>query len=155
MFAFGGRTFTKEISKSLNLEYRYAEQRKIKYSNKSLDKPLARDVQKIMYPVAKLWMKSLKVALETCDDIDTFPNKIYLCGGGSLLPEIKEVMLEFPWKKYLPFTVVPKIEFFTPDKLNDITDKSGDLKNVFDITPAALTEFAFTNEKNKENNIEG
>jgi cell division protein FtsA len=155
MFAFGGRTFTKEISKTLNLEYRYAEQRKIKYSNKSLDKPLARDVQKIMYPVAKLWMKSLKVALETCDDIDTFPTKIYLCGGGSLLPEIKEVMLEFPWKKYLPFPVVPKIEFFTPDKLNDITDKSGDLKNVFDITPAALTEFAFTNEKNKENNIEG
>lgn len=34
MFAFGGRTFTKEISKTLDLKYRFAEQRKIKYSKK-------------------------------------------------------------------------------------------------------------------------
>lgn len=154
MFAFGGRTFTKEISKILSIEYRYAEQRKLKYATKTLDKPLARDVQKIIYPVAKLWMKSLKIALQSCDDIDTFPTKIYLCGGGSLLPEIKEVMLEFPWKKNLPFPIVPKIEFFTPDKLENITDQSGDLKNIFDITPAALTQFAYTKEKSKEHNIE-
>jgi len=143
MFAFGGRTFTKEISKILELDYRYAEQRKIKYSEKTLNKELARDVQKIVYPVAKLWMKTLKSALSYCDDISSFPTQIYLCGGGSLLPEIKEVMLEFPWKKFLPFPVVPKIDFFTPEKLDLIKDNSGNLKNIFDITPAALTKFIY------------
>jgi cell division protein FtsA len=143
MFAFGGRTFTKEISKILELDYRYAEQRKIKYSEKILNKELARDVQKIVYPVAKLWMKTLKSALSYCDDISSFPTQIYLCGGGSLLPEIKEVMLEFPWKKFLPFPVVPKIDFFTPEKLDLIKDNSGNLKNIFDITPAALTKFIY------------
>ncbi len=143
MFAFGGRTFTKELSKVLNLEYRYAEQRKLKYSKKELNRELTREVQKVVYPVAKLWMKTLKSALAYCDDIDSFPPQIYLCGGGSLLPEIKEVMIEFPWKKFLPFPVVPKIEFFTPEKLENITDKSGELRNVFDITPASLTKFVY------------
>lgn len=143
MFAFGGRTFTKEIAKMLDLEYRYAEQRKIKYSQKTLNRELSRDVQKIVYPVAKLWMKTLKSALSYCDDISSFPTQIYLCGGGSLLPEMKEVMLEFPWKKFLPFPVVPKIDFFTPEKLDCIKDNSGNLRNIFDITPAALTKFVY------------
>ncbi len=150
MFAFGGRTFTKEISKALDLDYRIAEQRKIKYTQKELTKDLSRDIQKVVYPVARLWMKTLKSALSYCDDITTFPNQIYLCGGGSLLPEIKEVMLEFPWKKFLPFSVVPKIEFFTPEKLDNIKDNSGELRNIFDITPASLAKFVYDNEvKNK------
>ncbi|MGI6484027.1 MAG: cell division FtsA domain-containing protein [Candidatus Dojkabacteria bacterium] len=143
MFAFGGRTFTKEISKILNLEYRVAEQRKIKYAKKDLNKELSREVQKIVYPVARLWMRTLKTAFSLCGDVSSFPNQIYLCGGGSLLPEIKEVMLEFPWKKSLPFAVVPKIEFFTPEKLDSITDSSKDLRNVFDITPASLAKFIY------------
>jgi cell division protein FtsA len=143
MFAFGGRTFTKELAKILNLEYRVAEQRKIKYSKKELNKDLSREVQKIVYPVGRLWMKTVKTALESCQGISSFPPQIYLCGGGSLLPEIKEVMLEFPWKKVLPFAVVPKIEFFTPEKLENITDTSKDLRNVFDITPASLAKFVY------------
>lgn len=143
MFAFGGRTFTKEIAKIANIEYRVAEQRKIKYSKKELTKVVERETQKIVYPVARLWMKTLKIALESCDDITSFPPQIYLCGGGSLLPEIKEVMLEFPWKKTLPFAVIPKIEFFTPEKLDNISDSSKELRNVFDITPAALTKFIY------------
>jgi cell division protein FtsA len=154
MFAFGGRVFTKEIGKILSLDYRYAEQRKIKYSEKELTKELSRDIQKILYPVAKLWMKTLKMAFYNCDDVDTFPPQIYLCGGGSLLPEMKEAMLEFPWKKYLPFPIVPRIEYFTPQHLDNIVDLSGDLKYVFDITPCALAKFAYDNEVNRLKNIQ-
>ncbi|MDD4382213.1 MAG: cell division FtsA domain-containing protein [Candidatus Dojkabacteria bacterium] len=153
MFAFGGRTFTKEIAKILDLEYRFAEQRKIKYSEKELTRELSGIVQKIVYPVAKLWLRTLKTALSSCDDIESFPPQIYLCGGGSLLPEIKEVMLEFPWKKYLPFPVVPKIEYFKPDKLDNILDSSGSLKHIFDITPASLTKFAYECEMGKNKNV--
>ena len=149
MFAFGGRSFTKEISKILDLEYRFAEQRKIKYSEKKLNKELARDVQKVVYPVAKLWMKTLKSAFTYCDDISSFPTDIYLCGGGALLPEMKEVMLEFPWKRHLPFPVVPKINFFTPEKLETVKDNSGNLRHIFDITPASLTKFIYDTEVKK------
>jgi cell division protein FtsA len=149
MFGFGGRVFTKEISKLLNLEYRYAEQRKIKYSNKQLTPQLSKKIQPICYNTAKLWMKTLKAALESCDDVDVFPTQIYLCGGGALLPEIKEVMIEFPWKKLLPFPMVPQIKTFRPELLSNINDSSGKLKHIYDITPAALAKFAYDQEMEK------
>ncbi len=151
MFALGGRVFSKEIAKNLELDLRYAEQRKIKYSNGELSKELSEKVKKAIIPIANLWMKTLKVAFENCDDIDTFPSHIYLCGGGALLPEIKSAMLEFPWKKYLAFPIVPKIETFTPNKLNNIVDKSGDLRNIYDITPSALAKFAYDKELDAKN----
>jgi len=149
MFGFGGRVFTKEISKLLDIEYRYAEQRKIKYSEKELTPEMSKKIQTICYNTAKLWMKTLKAALESCDDVDVFPSQVYLCGGGALLPEMKEVMLEFPWKKLLPFPIVPKIKIFTPDLLSNINDSSGKLKHVYDITPAALAKFAYDQEADK------
>lgn len=149
MFGFGGRVFTKEISKLLSLDYRYAEQRKIKYSDKELTAQLSKKIQTICYNTAKLWMKTLKAAFESCDDVDVFPSQIYLCGGGALLPEIKEVMLEFPWKKLLPFPVVPQIKMFNPDMLSNINDSSGKLKHLYDITPAALAKFAYDQEMEK------
>jgi hypothetical protein len=74
-----------------------------------------------------------------------------LCGGGSLLPEIKEVMREFPWSKLLPFATVPKIELISPAQLVNLTDDSGDLKYIYDVTPASLSLFAFDKMKNPEN----
>lgn len=101
-------------------------------------------------------MKTLKAALESCDDVDVFPSQIYLCGGGSLLPEIREVIIEFPWKKYLPFAVVPQVKIFTPDLLASITDSSGKLKHVYDITPASLAKFVYDQEIEQRNiNIVG
>jgi cell division protein FtsA len=149
MFGFGGRVFTKEIFKLLNLEYRYAEQRKIKYSKKELTPELSKKIQTICYQTAKLWMKTLKAALESCDDVDVFPSQIYLCGGGALLPEIKEVMIEFPWKQLLPFPLVPQIKIFNPELLSNINDSSGKLKHIYDITPAALAKFAYDQEMEK------
>ena len=78
MFAFGGRTFTKEIAKVLQIDTRHAEQRKIKYAEKELTRELSNTIQKIVYPVSKLWMKTLKTALSSCDDIDSFPTDILM-----------------------------------------------------------------------------
>ena len=150
MFAFGGRVFTKELAKLTDIDFRHAEIRKIKYSNKELTKEISRQVQKIMYSTGNLWMRTLKVALESCEDVDVLPSQIYLCGGGALLPDIKEVMLEFPWKKYLPFTVVPRIEMFTPNQLRGVRDNSGELQNVYDITPASLAKFVYDMEIDKK-----
>lgn len=150
MFAFGGRVFTKELAKLTDSDFRHAELRKIKYSEKDLPKEILRQVQRTMYPVAGLWMRTLKVALENCEDIGPLPTQIYLCGGGSLLPDIKQALMEFPWKKYLPIAVVPKIDMFTPNLLGSVIDNSGDLQNLYDITPASLAKFLYDMELDKK-----
>ena len=143
MFAFGGRVFTKELARLTDSDFRHAEQRKIKYSEKELPKEIMRQVQKTMYTTAGLWVRTLKVALENCEDVGPLPTQIYLCGGGSLLPDIKQSLLEFPWKKYLPIAVIPKIDMFTPNLLGSIVDNSGELENLYDITPASLAKFLY------------
>jgi len=143
MFAFGGRVFTKELAKLTDSDFRHAEQRKIKYSEKELPKEIMRQVQKTMYTTASLWVRTLKVALENCEDIGPLPTQVYLCGGGALLPDIKQSLLEFPWKKYLPIAVIPKIDMFTPNLLGSIIDNSGELENIYDITPASLAKFLY------------
>jgi len=151
MFAFGGRVFTKEISKAMNLDYRHAEARKLKYSNKSLEPKLQADVKKILYPTTELWMRTLKAALESVEDVDVLPSQIFLCGGGALLSEVKKVMMEFPWVQLLPFASVPKINIFLPERLHGISDLSGSLKFAYDVTPASLSRFAYDKLKNPEN----
>ncbi|HEQ65227.1 MAG TPA: hypothetical protein ENN64_00150 [bacterium] len=151
MFAFGGRVFTKEIAKEMNLDYRHAESRKIKYSENKLEKPIQDETKSICYNLSKLWMTCFQSALEMCEDVEIFPNQIYLCGGGAMLPDIKNVMMEFPWTRLLPFTNVPKINIFLPNKLSEIIDDSGDLINPYDVTPAALAKFAYDKIKYPEN----
>lgn len=143
IFSVGGRVFTKEIARNMNLDYRHAELRKLKYSNMELEKPLERSVREITYSTAKLWLKAFKASLEMVEDIDSFPHQIYLCGGGSMLPDIKNVILEYPWTRVLPFPKTPRANIFLPPKLEDVTDLSGDLVNPYDITPAALALFGY------------
>ncbi|GAB4157889.1 MAG: hypothetical protein Fur003_1650 [Candidatus Dojkabacteria bacterium] len=151
MFAFGGRVFTKEIAKEMNLDYRHAESRKIKYSENQLEAKLFNQVKAVTYPTSEIWMKTLKAALESVEDLDVLPSQIFICGGGSLLPDIKKVMMEFPWTKLLPFATVPKVNLFLPERLYGITDSSGQLRNTYDVTPAALSRFAYDKLKNPEN----
>jgi len=151
MFGFGGRVFTKEIARLMNLDYRHAEARKIKYTEGSLDRKIQVEVKTICYNIAEIWIKNLAAAFEMCEDIDQFPTQIYLCGGGSLLPEIKTVLLEFPWTRLLPFSTIPKISIITPEKLEKVTDPKNLLKFTYDVTPASLSKFAYDKIRNPEN----
>jgi cell division protein FtsA len=141
MFSFGGRVFTKEIARLMNLDYRHAELRKIKYSNNKLDKDLQRQIREISYSISKLWVKTFKASLDMIEDIDSLPPQIYLCGGGAMLPDIKKSILEYPWTRLLPFPKSPKTTILLPEKLEDIKDISGNLIYPYDVTPTALAKF--------------
>jgi cell division protein FtsA len=158
MFAFGGRVFTKEIARSMNLDYRHADARKVKYSDNQpglqLEKKTYSEVKTICYNTSEIWMKSLQSALEMSEDVEAFPSQIFLCGGGALLPDIKNSMLEFPWTRLLPFASVPKINIFLPNRLDGVTDATGKAVNTYDITPISLAKFAYDKIKNPANYYE-
>jgi cell division protein FtsA len=149
MFAFGGRVFTKELSRELKLDMRHAESRKLKYTEGGLDPAVSKDIKSKLYPAAKTWMDTVKAVFDMTEDTQSFPTNIYLCGGGALLPEMKQVMIEFPWTKLLPFASVPKVHMFTPDMLRNISDPNNLLANIYDITPVSLALFAYDAMLNK------
>ncbi len=142
MYAFGGRAFTNRIAKEFKLPLNLAEERKLKYSQGQLNLDLKDQMRQVIIPDVRLWIDSLKIALQEMDTLDEhLPSNFYLCGGGALLPDIKEIMLAYPWPKHLPFAEQPKIKVVTPDMLDRVYDKTGLLVNPYDVTPASLARF--------------
>jgi cell division ATPase FtsA len=147
IFAFGGRVLTKRIAKEMNLDYRHAEARKIKYSEGKLDDDLSSKVKKLLKKDLSVWVDGLSIALEGMEDIEKYPPYIYLCGGGAMLPDLRSVILEKPWAQELDFMRFPKVMVITPDKLDKVFDRKSQLENSMDVTVAGLARFIWDRKK--------
>lgn len=142
MFAIGGRTFTKRLAQVLNTTFAEAEKVKISYSKGGLVKKSEEIVRKALISDAKVWLSGIELSLSEFSDIDLLPSKILLCGGGSALPEIKEVLEGDDWYKKLPFARKPTVKFLKPKDVQTIVDKTGTIKDQQDITPMGLANLA-------------
>jgi cell division protein FtsA len=145
MFAIGGRAFTRRIQSALDISYEEAEAKKIEYSASGLDEYVKKEIKKSLKPDIDTWLTGLELALAEFDEVDTFPDKIYICGGGALLPEIMEGIMEHPWIQRLKFQKHPKVRFVFPNKVEDVNDLTRSLNNPIDVTPLALTRSIFIN----------
>lgn len=146
MFAFGGRVFTKRIAKDLGVDMTKAETMKLDYSHGKLDTIEASKVKSALVKDLVIWSEGVELSLkEVEEDIEKFPSVIYICGGASALPEIKQALLEHPWLQVLPFDKFPKIEFLYPKNLAEIEDLTGSISDPADITPLALARMYLEN----------
>ena len=105
----GGYNFTKRISENLGLRENDAEVLKKDFSKKKLSSKIEKRVQEIILPVLKLWVKNLEEKIKNKIKPFGFCGEIYVFGGGSLLPGIKEIIIkEFE---------IEKVKFLLPNNL--------------------------------------
>jgi cell division protein FtsA len=142
MFAFGGKLFTKRLQKEYTLEYREAERLKLDYSERELSEGKNAEIKKLFTEDSRIWVDGIELALKEFEDLDMYPSKFLLCGGGTLLPEIKTALVEHPWLQVLRFRKFPEVDFIHPTKLKSIIDEQKLLTDVSDIAPAALAYMA-------------
>jgi cell division protein FtsA len=112
MFAIGGRVFTKSVADALDLTFEEAEKIKLQYSAGKIGEK-SKSYEAISRAVkndCEVWLSGVEMALEEFSNVDLLPSKILLCGGGSLLPDIKEYLEKRSWVKRLPFARQPKID---------------------------------------------
>ena len=149
MFTLGGRSFTKRLAQTLNISFNEAEEIKINYSNDKLERQSHRIVREAMKSDADVWLSGVVLTLEEFENIDVFPSKIVLSGGGSLLPEIKEALESREWTKSLRFTRKPQISILNPKMVSNLADDTKTIKDQQDISPMALANLAlgFMNEE--------
>lgn len=138
MFTLGGRSFTKRLSQILNISLKEAEDIKLAYSDDDLDRESTEKVREAFKVDSQVWVSGVELSLSEFDHLDSLPSKIYICGGGSHLPEIKEVLEDISWQKNLPFISPPKVSFLVPEYITNLEDKTNSLKDPSDITPMAL-----------------
>ncbi|XLQ19932.1 MAG: cell division FtsA domain-containing protein [Candidatus Moraniibacteriota bacterium] len=152
MFALGGRAFTKRLAQSLRIPFEEAETLKIKYTHGKLQSNVSEQFSKILLQDSLVWLGGVELSLMEFADKDLLPSNIYLCGGGSALPEIGHVLLETEWVKKLPFTKSLSVNFLQPRDVIHMIDETGELDNPQDVTPLALANLAVS-ELTKEKEI--
>lgn len=138
MFAFGGRVFTKRLQQDLELSYVTAEQKKIKYTNGGLSDFESKKVRQAIEKDIPIWLDGVEISLAEFDDVTNFPSQIYLCGGGTLLPEIQKKLLAHPWIQTLPFGKLPQVNYLMPNQVVQVIDRTRKATTQMDVTPLSL-----------------
>lgn len=138
MFTLGGRSFTKRLSHNLNISFSEAEEIKLAYSKNQLEKQSHKTVADVLKQDCEMWLTGVTITLNELIPGDSIPPHIFLCGGGSQLPEIKSILLEGDWWKNMAFPYKPQIHFISPKDLSTLKDTTHSLKSPQDITPMAL-----------------
>lgn len=123
MFGIGGRSFTRQIANAMNLSYEEAEKVKLALDDKELEKSKREVAEEAVDRTLQVWLSGVVLALEEFTGVDHLPGKILLCGGGSSLGSIQEILGDSDWYKELPFTHRPKVQLIEKDDVAGITDK--------------------------------
>lgn len=143
MFALGGRAFTKRISQILGIPFSQAEELKIKYSKGELkDEEQVKIIKDAFKTDCDVWFSGVELGLSEFSNLELLPSRILLCGGGSALPDILEVLNNKKWSKKLPFAKRPNVHFINPKDVVNVEDKTGKLNDIQDVTPMALANLA-------------
>ena len=137
MFALGGRAFTKSLADRLDLPFPRAESLKVDYA-RGLDVERREDIARIVGDDVRVWAAGVELVMEELSGGDLLPGRIFLCGGGSRLPEIRDALAAEAFWKRMPFARPPEVTILDPDLIDTVTDATDLLVDQQDVTPLGL-----------------
>ncbi|MEO7118336.1 MAG: cell division FtsA domain-containing protein [Candidatus Limnocylindrales bacterium] len=137
MFALGGRAFTKSLADRLELPFSRAEELKVDYA-KGVVVDRVDEVSTIIAEDVKVWSAGIELVLEEFGRNALLPGRMYLCGGGSRLPQLVAALRDPQFARHLPFARPPQVETIEPGQVEAIQDATGLLVDVQDIPPLGL-----------------
>jgi cell division protein FtsA len=149
MFALGGRAFTKSLTDRLDLPFPRAEEVKLDYARGLLTERRS-EVAKIVRDDVAIWAAGVELVMDELASGDLLPGRIYLCGGGSHLPEIGITLKSEAFWKRLPFSRPPEIVVMAPDQVVRIKDGTKLLVDQQDVTPLGLAYQAIELQTNED-----
>jgi cell division protein FtsA len=142
MFGLGGQAFTRRLSADLGLSYHEAEARKIRHSEGLLPPEHDDAISRLLQPDVDVLLQGLALCLRELARGEVLPSNIYVCGGGSLLPELMQELHKNVWAEGLPFEHQPQARLLTPGDAHNLIDSTGQLLTAQDVGPMALANHA-------------
>ena len=137
MFALGGRAFTKSLADRLDLPFPRAEALKVDFA-RGLKVDRRAEIEQIIADDVTVWSAGVELVIEELAAGDLLPGRIYLCGGGSRLPAIRETLAAERFWKHLPFARPPEVAIMAPEMVKTIRDETKLLIDQQDMTPLGL-----------------
>jgi len=120
-FEVGGSSFSKTLSRRFGLTEKAAREMKENYSKRHFSEESRKRIREVLVPSVQKWFLNLKDKLG--GEKLLLPSKIFLFGGGSLLPEIQRILKRGRWTD-LPFVSEPAVKLILPKDLPNIDDKT-------------------------------
>jgi len=149
MFALGGRAFTKSLADRLDTSFEEAERIKIEHAN-GREVPDPDAVAEIVGEDVAVWAAGIELILEEFGKEGLLPGRIELCGGGAALPEIRTALEAESFGSSLPFARKPQVSMMAPASVSEVSDATGLLVDIQDVTPMALAVQALEASKTQE-----
>ena len=139
---FGGRTFSLQLSDDLGIDEETAKNLKEEYSNKFLSSESSRKIKEIFRLSKRNWSFQLKNKFEEININRFFYLNVFVFGGGSFLPEIKEILgkNKISETEELSFNHQVNVSFIKLNDLDSVKSKIKLLENPQYI-PALLNVF--------------
>jgi cell division protein FtsA len=138
MFSLGGRAFTRRLAKELGLSYEEAEARKLRHTEGLLPREQESQVSSLLVADVDVQLRGLALCLRELARGEALPTNIYLCGGGSLLPELMNELRKNAWAEGLPFPREPRSRLLNPYDVGGLIDSTGQLASSQDVGPMGL-----------------
>jgi cell division protein FtsA len=142
MFNLGGRAFTRRIALAMGLTYEEAEARKLRHSEGLLPREQSEQLSKLLTQDVEVLLQGLALSLKELSRGELLPANIYVCGGGSLLPELMAELSKNAWVEGLPFARPPRSRLLHPSDVRSIEDSTGQLQSPQDVGPMGLANHA-------------
>ena len=137
MFALAGRAFTKSLADRLELPFPRAEALKIDYA-RGIEVEGRKEIAAIVTDDVDVWAAGMELVLDELAGGELLPGRMYLCGGGSRLPEMAAALRREAFWRRLPFSRPPEVTVMSPGMVETITDATDLLVDQQDVTPLGL-----------------
>ena len=150
MFPIGGRVFTKKLAARFGISFADAEAVKLRHSRGELPPEHAEKVHAVLARDAEVLVEGVAITLQEMSKADRLPTAIYLAGGGSALPEVRDGLQSPGWTEKLPFARTPTVNILRPVDIRGIYDSTGLLLDQQDITPMGLAFHAIQQQSEEQ-----
>lgn len=121
-FSIGGDYLSAYLGQKLGLDIKKAEGKKEAFALKSIPEDEADNISDILFEASKDWQDGLTTILQTMVGIKSFPNKIFLSGGGADLDLIQELLYDKSWSDCIPFANEVEVHKVTQNLWADIIE---------------------------------
>ena len=155
MFGLGGQAFTRRLAGELGLTFHEAEARKLRHSEGLLPPEHEYAVSQLLQTDVEVLLQGLALCLRELARGEVLPYNIYVCGGGSLLPELMYELSRNIWAEGLPFEHQPQARLLTPGDAHSLIDTTGQLLSAQDVGPLALANHALRVETEERDAVGG
>lgn len=155
MFGLGGHAFTRRVAAELGLSYHEAEARKLRHSEGLLPQDQEYAIGQLLLTDVEVLLQGLALCLRELARGEALPANIYVCGGGSLLPELMNELLKNLWAEGLPFEHQPYARLLRPGDAHNLMDMTGQLVTAQDVGPMALANHALRVETEERDAVNG